>query len=361
MEGFAPNIPVPMENVPAATTAAHISEKPPQSTENASLEAAKDIIYGSIAGITGKLIEYPFDTIKVRLQSQPDGAPLQYRGPLDCFQQSFRSGGIYSLYRGIGAPMFGAAVETSGLFFSYRFTQDILQKTVYKDTPDLPLHMLLFCGSASGAFISLLLTPVELVKCKMQVPGAGHAVGDRSAPGPVKIISQIFKQEGILGFWRGQLGTFIRETGGSASWFGAYEGVSLFFKNKIRHHHHHQQQHAEKTQTTGQQDLKSIQLPVYQQMLAGAAAGVSYNFTFYPVDTIKSRLQTEDISRIPTHDPEAAMRWKRERTFWKVGKTLYRERGVRGLYQGCGITCVRAAPSSAFIFTVFEALRYYIG
>lgn len=257
--------------------------------------------------------------------------------------------------------MFGAAVETSGLFFSYRFTQDILQKTIYKDTPDLPLHMLLFCGSASGAFISLLLTPVELVKCKMQVPGAGHAVGDRSAPGPVKIISQIFKQEGILGFWRGQLGTFIRETGGSASWFGAYEGVSLFFKNKIRHHHHHQQQHAEKTQTTGQQDLKSIQLPVYQQMLAGAAAGVSYNFTFYPVDTIKSRLQTEDISRIPTHDPEAAMRWKRERTFWKVGKTLYRERGVRGLYQGCGITCVRAAPSSAFIFTVFEALRYYIG
>lgn len=48
MEGFAPNIPVPMENVPAATAAAHISEKPPQSTENASLEAAKDIIYGSV-------------------------------------------------------------------------------------------------------------------------------------------------------------------------------------------------------------------------------------------------------------------------------------------------------------------------
>ncbi|KAI5284336.1 hypothetical protein KEM54_001418, partial [Ascosphaera aggregata] len=163
----------------------------------------EDIPTAAISGIAGKLIEYPFDTIKVRLQSQPDGAPLRYQGPLDCFQQSFRAGGIYSLYRGIAAPMFGAAVETSGLFFSYRIAQELLRRTVYRSDDggetlttvsspspsslkrkerqqekdeekeeELPLHALLFCGSASGAFTSLLLTPVELVKCKMQVPAA---------------------------------------------------------------------------------------------------------------------------------------------------------------------------------------------
>ncbi|KAI5309694.1 Amino-acid transporter arg-13, partial [Ascosphaera atra] len=70
--------------------------------------------------MAGKVIEYPFDTVKVRLQSQPDTGPPMYKGPLDCFKQSLRAGGLYSLYRGIGAPMFGAAVETSSLFFSYR-------------------------------------------------------------------------------------------------------------------------------------------------------------------------------------------------------------------------------------------------
>ena len=82
------------------------------------VEALKDIVYGSTAGIVGKFIEYPFDTVKVRLQSQPDGLPLRYSGPLDCFKQSFRQDGFAGLYRGISAPLVGAAVETSSLFFS---------------------------------------------------------------------------------------------------------------------------------------------------------------------------------------------------------------------------------------------------
>ena len=81
-------------------------------------EALKDIAFGSLAGVAGKYVEYPFDTVKVRLQSQPDGVPLKYTGPLDCFGQSLRKDGFFGLYRGISAPLFGAALETSSLFFS---------------------------------------------------------------------------------------------------------------------------------------------------------------------------------------------------------------------------------------------------
>ncbi|RQM05050.1 hypothetical protein DH86_00003628, partial [Scytalidium sp. 3C] len=70
-----------------------------------------------ISGIAGKYIEYPFDTVKVRLQSQPDHLPPLYKGPLDCFKQSIRNEGFVSLYRGISAPLVGAALETSSLFF----------------------------------------------------------------------------------------------------------------------------------------------------------------------------------------------------------------------------------------------------
>lgn len=96
-------------------------------------QALQDIAFGSvgtstpsrrstlttpqIAGVLGKYIEYPFDTVKVRLQSQPQGVQL-YTGPLDCFRQSVSRNGLWSLYRGISAPLFGAAVETSSLFFS---------------------------------------------------------------------------------------------------------------------------------------------------------------------------------------------------------------------------------------------------
>lgn len=86
-------------------------------------EALKDIAFGSLAGVAGKYVEYPFDTVKVRLQSQPDHLPLRYTGPLDCFRQSLQQHGFIGIYRGITAPLIGAALETSSLFFSVSLTE----------------------------------------------------------------------------------------------------------------------------------------------------------------------------------------------------------------------------------------------
>ena len=67
--------------------------------------------------MVGKVIEFPFDTVKVRLQSQPDTRPLRYSGPIDCIRQSIAQDGIRGLYRGISPPLVGAAAENSALFF----------------------------------------------------------------------------------------------------------------------------------------------------------------------------------------------------------------------------------------------------
>lgn len=323
----------------------------PELSPNQGVEAFKDIVFGSVshalslvilanlskvAGMIGKVIEYPFDTVKVRLQSQPDHRPLRYNGPLDCFRQSFQAEGLRGLYRGISAPMAGAAVENSCLFFSYRVVQDILRATCYTSAEPLPFSALLLSGAASGSITSLALTPIELIKCKMQVPAETPKA---RAPGPLTLIGSVFRQDGFLGFWRGQMGTLIRETGGGAAWFGGYEGVSAMFRS-----YHH-------SPTNDSSQVESAALPLYQQMLAGATAGISYNFLFFPADTIKSRVQTEDISKTS---------FKRQ-TFLATGKALWRQQGLRGLYRGCGITCARSAPSSAFIFTIFEGLRNYFG
>ncbi|KAF2088058.1 putative mitochondrial ornithine carrier protein [Saccharata proteae CBS 121410] len=299
------------------------------------MEALKDVVFGSAAGVAGKYIEYPFDTVKVRLQSQPDHVPLRYAGPVDCFRQSFRQDGMMGLYRGITAPLVGAAVETSSLFFSYRIFQDLLRKTAYPSSEPLPFGALLFCGAGSGAFTSLLLTPIELVKCKMQVPleVKGRSVGN---PGILGIIASVYRHQGLLGFWHGQMGTLIRETGGSAAWFGSYEGMGLFFRRMRQ---------SSRKDTGNATDS----LPIHQQMASGAVAGMSYNFLFFPADTIKSRMQTEDVRAVRGEN----------RTFWSVGRLVWQQQGLKGLYRGCGITVLRSAPSSAFIFTIYELLRQY--
>lgn len=320
----------------------HTANDLPPNTQ--SIEAVKDITFGSIAGIIGKTIEYPFDTVKVRLQSQPSALPLLYTGPLDCIKQSLRSEGIPGLYRGISAPLVGAAIETSSLFFSYRIAQDILLATVpglrEKKTREgkLPLNTLVTCGAMSGAFTSLLLTPIELVKCQMQVPLSSSTL---RGPGPISIISSVLQHHGVFGFWHGQLGTLIRETGGSAAWFGSYEAVSTLFRTY----------NARTASSTPITKENAATLSLHQLLLAGATAGVSYNFVFFPADTIKSRMQTEEVN------PDKGGR----ATFWASGKSLWQQQGLRGMYRGCGITVARAAPSSAFIFAIYEGLRGWWG
>ncbi|KAL8645768.1 MAG: hypothetical protein Q9210_006527, partial [Variospora velana] len=322
-------------------------------------EAFKDVTFGSIAGIVGKFMEYPFDTIKVRLQSQPH--PPVFAGPLDCFRQSLLSpeGGLKSLYRGISAPLLGAAVETSSLFFSYRIAQSALQKSM-PTLPQgrgekLPLNALIACGAISGAVTSLLLTPIELVKCKMQYPVSSTNPTASTPRGSISVIASVFRKHGILGFWRGQFGTLIRETGGSAAWFGSYEGVLIGLRRSSSSSSSSSSPSAQPL--TDHKRNSHATSPLHHQLLAGASAGIAYNFAFFPADTIKARMQTEELS-----SSTSSLQSNRPRTtFWKSGMELWRQQGLKGLYRGCGITVARSAPSSAVIFTLYEGLREWAG
>jgi ornithine carrier protein len=301
--------------------------------------------------VAGKYIEYPFDTVKVRLQSQPDHLPLRYTGPLDCFKQSLRADGFLGLYRGVSAPLVGAALETSSLFFWERVGRESLFKAgLYQRDKPLPLSALWLTGAISGAFTSLVLTPIELVKCKIQVPVTGSGEQAKRTQTPLAVVKEVFKHQGIRGFWNGQLGTLIRETGGCAAWFGSKETVTLAFR------HLNSKYPSLSPSSTPEPPLPTsnpvalgnalVPLPLWQQALAGASAGMSYNFLFFPADTIKSRIQTSSI-----HSPSS------KGQFWAEGVTIYRKYGIKGLYRGCGITVMRSAPSSAFIFIIFDALK----
>lgn len=322
-------------------------------------DSVLDVLCGSIAGASGKVIEYPFDTIKVRLQSQPDHLPARFLGPLDCFQQTIRRDGFAGLYRGVGSPIVGAAAENASLFLSYEWAQKLLRQQFYRhieETEKLPFSALFVSGAISGIITSFILTPIELIKCQMQVQSLYHSycssggsgnnttaglsgnnvsgprVDSKSIhtlkmPGMFNLISSIYQRDGFSGFWRGQTGTLLREAGGSSAWFGCYEYVSSWFRTHNGNRDYN---------TTG------------ESMIAGAVSGVAFNLSLFPADTIKSRIQTEAL----TGDTN-----KRSAGFLQVGKAIYRNGGIKALYRGCGITVARAAPSSAIIFTTYEKLK----
>ena len=61
----------------------------------------KNVVSGTFSGIAVCLVGHPFDTLKVRLQTQPIDRPV-YTGLLDCFVKTMKWEGIGGLYKGVG-------------------------------------------------------------------------------------------------------------------------------------------------------------------------------------------------------------------------------------------------------------------
>ncbi|KAI8328895.1 mitochondrial carrier domain-containing protein [Chlamydoabsidia padenii] len=302
-----------------------------------------DLAFGSIAGMVGKFVEYPFDTIKLRLQTQPLDRPY-YSGPTDCFLTMLKKEGASSFYKGMASPLVGAMVENAALFVGYRQIQKVIrsysmsetERTLYEDLPEdqlpaLSQSQLVLAGTLSGAMASFVLTPVELIKCKLQVQlGTSHHRHQHYS-GPLDVIRHTIHQHGIHGFYRGYLATLIRESGGGACWFGFYEYTCAQFI-RIR-----QESSADKVTKA---DLSPSEL-----MVGGALGGVAYNISFFPVDVVKSLMQTdEELRKGPS------------RSFIQTTRDHYKVGGIKAFYRGCGITAARSAPTSAIIFMTYELL-----
>lgn len=270
-------------------------------------DALKDIAFGGVAGCCAKVIEFPFDTIKVRLQAAQG---FQSRSTWLTIKYTYvHEGAINGFYKGIKAPMVGLFLENAVLFVSYNYAMDTLKRAVG------PLDHV-GIKAASGAFLGLMalfvLSPVELIKCNLQVANLTNA--HQSYAG---VIRGIVKKDGIVGMWRGLSSTLVRECGGTAVWFTTYEVSSAYLKRV-------------------NPDYADTNL-----LASGALAGVLFNFSMFPVDTIKSNMQT-------TQTKESIL---------ATGQRLVRQGGVRSLYHGLGITLVRAVPANALLFYVYEFLK----
>ncbi|CAG8482669.1 14309_t:CDS:2 [Acaulospora colombiana] len=338
------------------------------STHHKTSEGIKNAIFGSVAGMTGKVFEYPFDTVKTRLQTQlPER--IIFMGPLDCFKKTFKKEGIWGFYR--VDRLKGAMLENAMLFLVYNQIQMMIiehatpsserhllyKKDIVVNQAPLSMYQLCLAGGISGSLTSFTLTPLELIKCKLQVQetftyGKIPMAATRNEPsvvatrpaytGPMSIIKYTIKEHGIGGLYRGHFGTLIRETFGGAAWFGTYEFVSrLFMKQRER------SMSIDGLSPSRKTDLSAIQL-----MISGACAGMAYNITIFPVDSIKSQVQTDEEMMLYMGKKVV------KRGFFRVGKEIYKNNGIPGFYRGCGITVARAAPSSAIIFMTYETVAW---
>lgn len=279
----------------------------------------KDFLAGTAGGFCGKFLDYPFDTVKVLMQTENVGSAKQQMnsGAMQVVRNVYTKNGILGFYKGISAPLIGSMAENALLFTSYTAFKGILTKK--NDDTDLPWISLAMAGAGAGGIVPLVLTPVELIKCRMQVQN-GRPGQFTAYTSTLDCIFKTVREEGIVkGLYKGNMSTMLREIPGNFCWYGVYEGVCIL-------------------NIPDGGTKKDIGPLVH--LGGGAAAGVAYWTAFYPADTVKSQIQT---------NPKFS-----NRSFFKTLTEIYASEGLLGLYRGWGITALRAAPSHALIFAVYE-------
>ncbi|EIE87493.1 hypothetical protein RO3G_12204 [Rhizopus delemar RA 99-880] len=259
--------------------------------------------------------------------------------------------GFRGLFTGMSSPLVGSMIENAALFVGYRQIQRLIreystsieeldkQKNIpEEDLPPLQMNQLVLAGAASGAIASFVLTPVELIKCKLQVQiGTTAQSLNHQFTGPFHVMRHVMQTHGLTGFYRGFLATLLREAGGGAFWFGTYEFACAQFVKKRQ---------AETDKPFLKKDLSPIEL-----MISGGLGGMAYNASLFPVDVIKSQMQTD----------EQLLSSSGQRTFSQTAKEIYSAGGYKAFYRGCGITVARSAPTSAIIFLTYELLNRQFG
>ncbi|XP_025771165.1 solute carrier family 25 member 45 [Puma concolor] len=103
----------------------------------------------SLAGALGLVLGHPFDTVKVRLQTQ-----TTYRGIIDCMVKTYRHESLLGFFKGMSFPIASIAMVNSVLFGVYSNTLLALTATSHQERrAQPPSYIHVFIAGCTGGFV----------------------------------------------------------------------------------------------------------------------------------------------------------------------------------------------------------------
>lgn len=295
-------------------------------TDNFSLYPIFDSLYsfflGLIAGCIGATVVYPIDLVKTRMQAQKHKAV--YDNSFDCFKKIVTKEGFKGLYSGLGAQLVGVAPEKA-----IKLTvNDLVRKIGTDDNGKITMGWEIAAGMSAGGCQVIFTNPLEIVKIRLQMQG-GHK-GSKPGEIPLKRLnaSQIIKQLGLKGLYKGALACLLRDVPFSAIYFPTYANLKkvLFGFDP--------------------NDTKAQRLLSWQLLVSGALAGAPAAFFTTPADVIKTRLQVE----LKLHETKY-------KGITHAARVILKEEGVGAFFKGSLARVFRSSPQFGFTLASYELLQ----
>jgi len=273
------------------------------------------ILCGTAGSLGWVLVGQPLDTVKVRLQTGSSAYPTAIR-------DLFREGGVKAFYRG-GMMEFNLAMCAGCMkmpFYTH-FREKILPNS-WGDSciararraswSNSDIGKIAVLGFVSGLFFSLVFTPLEALKCRLQVTPEGAS--------SVQRLRAAYQMGSVF---NGTSATVLRCAPGNAIYFATWE------VSKVR--------------------AEQAGLPTFMvRLFGGGMAGFAFWTLVHPVDCVKTRMQTS-----PSWSPSST-------SFTEAASELYAASGVRGFTKGLLSSSIRSFPASAAFLASYDTVHSYL-
>lgn len=306
------------------------------------------ILAGYVAGISGTLVGHPFDSLKVKLQTQQQrqmiSMKLQSAIPSGQSSGSFSQPSITtrgmhsiatsnsnyftylkqlrSLYAGISAPLITVGLVQSINFAVYDSMRRVLyslqqhenhKSYIGKDS----MTNVAIASSTAGSVLALFTSPMLIVKTAQQtVPGLG--------------LGEAMRRTWRTGLFAGFGPHFFSETVGRAVYFCSYESI--------------------KRELVKRRTVECDASPTLgERMISAAASGTLCWAFIFPVDAIRSRIY---YAHAIQHGPI--------RSCWEMAEEMYKTGGLRSFYRGFVVTVIRAGPVAAAVLPMYDKASEFL-
>ncbi|KAH7064830.1 mitochondrial carrier domain-containing protein [Macrophomina phaseolina] len=284
-----------------------------------SLQSLRALVAGGVGGVCAVIVGHPFDLVKVRLQTAEKGV---YSGAMDVVRRTIaREGLARGLYAGVSAPLVGVTPMFAVSFWGYDVGKQLVSSVSTVHNNQFSVAQTSAAGFFSAIPMTLITAPFERVKVLLQIQGQKQlAPGEKPKySGGLDVVRQLYKEGGVRSVFRGSAMTLARDGPGSAAYFATYEIIKRRLTPKNA------------DGTPGELSLTAV-------MAAGGAAGVAMWIPVFPVDTIKSRVQSAEGNP----------------TIAGTIREIHARGGFKAFFPGLGPALARAVPANAATFLGVE-------
>ncbi|CAI4216594.1 unnamed protein product [Parascedosporium putredinis] len=250
------------------------------------------IIAGSTAGLVSRFVVAPLDVIKIRLQLQSHSLDI------------VRDEGFTALWKGNVPAEIMYMVYSAAQFTAYRATAEAIRPYLgdNRTNPRIEAQIAWIAGTVAGLAGTTMSYPLDLLRTRFAAQG-----NDRVYKSFFRAFGEIYRDEGLQGFFRGIVPTLLNAGPGMGIYFLTYEALRpLTFIAKT---------------------------------------------TVFPLDIVRKRMQVQGPTRgkyIHKNIPEYTS------TMGAI-RTILATEGIRGLYRGLFVTLLKHAPSSGVTLWVYES------